>query len=81
MLSGGVAKYKLPKGLVESPDLLHWKPFDQPLIRPEKKYGHLLRLGGGAQPILTTKGWLVLFHGVEKKRRSWYLQNLLGNIG
>jgi predicted GH43/DUF377 family glycosyl hydrolase len=53
--------------LAESPDLLHWKPLDQPLIRPEKKYGHLLRLGGGAPPILTNKGWLMLFHGVEKK--------------
>jgi predicted GH43/DUF377 family glycosyl hydrolase len=53
--------------MAESPDLLHWKPLDQPLIRPEKKSGHLLRLGGGAPPILTNKGWLVLFHGVEKK--------------
>ena len=53
--------------LAQSPDLLHWKPLDKPLIRPEKKPGQLLRLGGGAQPILTTEGWLLLFHGVEKK--------------
>ena len=53
--------------LAESPDLLHWKPLDKPLIRPEKEWGQLVRLGGGAQPILTARGWLVLFHGVEKK--------------
>lgn len=53
--------------LAQSPDLLHWRPMDEPLIRPEKKSGQILKLGGGAQPILTSKGWLVLFHGVEKK--------------
>lgn len=53
--------------LAQSPDLLHWKPLDEPLIRPQKKSGQNLKLGGGAQPILTTKGWLILFHGVEKK--------------
>jgi len=53
--------------LAQSPDLLHWKPLDRPLIRIEKKSGHSLKLGGGTQPVLTPKGWLVLFHGVEKK--------------
>jgi predicted GH43/DUF377 family glycosyl hydrolase len=53
--------------LAQSPDLLHWKPLDEPFIRPGKKSGQLLRLGGGAPPILTPEGWLVLFHGVEKK--------------
>jgi len=53
--------------LAQSPDLLHWKPMDRPLIRIEKKSGHSLKLGGGTQPVLTPKGWLVLFHGVEKK--------------
>ncbi|MCK5134930.1 MAG: hypothetical protein KAR19_04020 [Bacteroidales bacterium] len=53
--------------LAQSPDLLHWKPLDEPLIRSAKRSGQLLKLGGGAQPILTKEGWLVLFHGVEKK--------------
>ncbi|HWL53658.1 MAG TPA: hypothetical protein VNQ90_14570 [Chthoniobacteraceae bacterium] len=51
--------------LARSPDALHWRPFDTPLIRPQK--GSLLssKVGGGAQPILTDAGWLVLYHGVE----------------
>ncbi len=53
--------------LAESPDGLHWKPLDEPLIRSGKNKATSLKLGGGTQPILTPKGWLVLFHGVEKK--------------
>jgi len=53
--------------LAQSPDLMHWKPLDTPLIRPQKELGPLVRLGGGTQPILTPEGWLLLFHGVEKK--------------
>ena len=53
--------------LAESPDAIHWKPLDEPLIRSGKSKATSLKLGGGAQPILTPKGWLVLFHGVEKK--------------
>jgi predicted GH43/DUF377 family glycosyl hydrolase len=53
--------------LAESPDALHWKPLDEPLIRPGRGKATSLKLGGGAQPILTPDGWLVLFHGVEKK--------------
>lgn len=52
--------------LAESPDSLHWKPLDEPFIRPGKSKSTSLKLGGGAQPILTSEGWLVLFHGVEK---------------
>ncbi len=52
--------------LAESPDALHWKPLDKPLIRSGKGKSFSLKLGGGAQPILTPKGWFVLFHGVEK---------------
>ncbi|MEA3478250.1 MAG: glycosidase [Bacteroidota bacterium] len=53
--------------LAQSPDLLHWKPLDEPFIRPQKGSGQLLKLGGGAPPILTKEGWLVLFHGVGKR--------------
>lgn len=53
--------------LAQSPDLLHWKPLDEPFIRSLKNSPLSLKLGGGAQPILTQRGWLVLFHGVENK--------------
>ncbi len=51
--------------LAESPDLLHWKPTDNPLIRPIKGSLNINRIGGGTPPILTEKGWLMLFHAVE----------------
>lgn len=52
--------------LAQSTDLLHWKPVDEPFIRIKSGSGKTAKLGGGAQPILTGKGWLVLFHGVEE---------------
>jgi len=52
--------------LAESMDALYWKPLDEPFIRPGKSKATSLKLGGGAQPILTPQGWIVLFHGVEK---------------
>jgi predicted GH43/DUF377 family glycosyl hydrolase len=51
--------------LAVSPDLLHWKPTDIPFIRSRKGSGFTNRIGGGTPPILTSKGWLSLFHGVE----------------
>lgn len=57
--------------LAQSPDLLHWKPCDEPLIRSGRESTATMKIGGGAQPILTTHGWLILYHGVEKK----------GNVG
>ncbi|MEN8225258.1 MAG: glycosidase [Bacteroidota bacterium] len=53
--------------LASSPDLLHWKPTDFPFIRSKRKSGFTNRIGGGTPPILTPKGWLALFHGVEAK--------------
>jgi len=53
--------------LASSPDLLHWKPTDFPFIRSKRGSGFTNRIGGGTPPILTTKGWLALFHGVETK--------------
>lgn len=52
--------------LAESPDLLHWKPTDQPFIRARNGSLMSLKLGGGAPPIKTQDGWLILFHGVDK---------------
>jgi len=51
--------------LASSPDLLHWKPADDPLIRPKKGKLNIDRIGGGTQPILTDQGWLILYHAVE----------------
>lgn len=51
--------------LAQSPDLLHWKPTDEPLLRPKKGNMRINRIGGGTPPILTTEGWLILYHAVE----------------
>lgn len=53
--------------LATSPDGLHWKPLDEPFIRPRKGSSSTMKIGGGAQPILTDAGWLVLYHGVENR--------------
>ncbi|MGK6323948.1 glycosidase [Sphingomonas sp. DT-51] len=55
--------------LATSPDALHWKPYDQPGIRPHAATTATARMGGGAPPVLATvngqEGWLTLWHGVE----------------
>jgi predicted GH43/DUF377 family glycosyl hydrolase len=51
--------------LASSPDALHWKPCEKPGIRPHAATVATARMGGGAPPILTDKGWLTLWHGVE----------------
>lgn len=53
--------------LATSPDGLHWKPHEAPFIRPRKGSLITTRIGGGAPPIRTDKGWLALFHGVTPK--------------
>ncbi|MFA5965737.1 MAG: glycosidase [Sphingomonas sp.] len=51
--------------LATSPDALHWKPCDKPGIRPHAATLAAARMGGGAPPIRTERGWLSLWHGVE----------------
>ena len=51
--------------LATSPDALHWKPYERPGIRPHSATVATARIGGGTPPILTTRGWLSLWHGVE----------------
>lgn len=53
--------------LAHSPDALHWKPFDKPGIRARKGSTSSMKIGGGAQPILTDRGWLTIYHGVETR--------------
>ena len=51
--------------LARSPDALHWKPHDAPGLRPHAATVATARMGGGAPPVLTDRGWLSLWHGVE----------------
>jgi beta-1,2-mannobiose phosphorylase / 1,2-beta-oligomannan phosphorylase len=51
--------------LARSPDALHWKPHDRPGIRPHAATVATARMGGGTPPVLTDRGWLTLWHGVE----------------
>jgi beta-1,2-mannobiose phosphorylase / 1,2-beta-oligomannan phosphorylase len=51
--------------LATSPDALHWKPADMPLIRPRRGTASVMRIGGGTPPVLTELGWLMLYHGVQ----------------
>lgn len=51
--------------LATSPDALHWKPHDRPGMRPHSGTVATARMGGGTPPILTERGWLTLWHGVE----------------
>ena len=54
--------------LAQSPDALHWKPIDHPFLRARKGSKISMKLGGGTQPILTDKGWLMIYHGVETRQ-------------
>ena len=51
--------------LARSPDALHWKPHDAPGLRPHAATVATARMGGGAPPVWTDRGWLSLWHGVE----------------
>ena len=53
--------------LATSPDAHHWKPYRAPGIRPHAATVATARMGGGTPPILTERGWLSLWHGVEPK--------------
>jgi len=53
--------------LATSPDVFHWKPMEGPGIRPRRGPSGALKVGGGAPPVLTSEGWLVLYHGVEQR--------------
>ena len=53
--------------LARSPDLLHWRPVEHPLLRARKGSTSSMKVGGGSPPILTDAGWLMLYHGVETR--------------
>lgn len=53
----------------ESPDLIHWGNH-QCILRPRNNKWESMKIGGGAPPIKTPKGWLVIYHG--KGNGSFY---------
>jgi predicted GH43/DUF377 family glycosyl hydrolase len=53
--------------LAQSPDGLHWKPLDAPFLRARKGTSSTQRIGGGSQPVPTRDGWMMIYHGVEKR--------------
>jgi predicted GH43/DUF377 family glycosyl hydrolase len=53
--------------LASSPDGLHWKPHRQPGIRTRADTVATARIGAGTPAILTSRGWLSLWHAVEPK--------------
>ncbi len=53
--------------LAQSPDALHWKPLDAPGLRARRGTSTNLRMGGGTPPVSTPHGWLMLYHGVERR--------------
>lgn len=53
--------------LASSPDALHWKPDDRPFLRARAGSTSAMKLGGGSQPVPTDAGWLMLYHGVERR--------------
>ena len=46
---------------------LHWKPADKAFLRARRTSSSNVKIGGGTPPILTSGGWLMLYHGVENK--------------
>lgn len=48
-----------------SPDLIHWGN-SKVIIKPETYHWDEMKIGPGATPIKTDKGWLNIYHGVFK---------------
>ncbi|MCC3377279.1 glycoside hydrolase family 130 protein [Cohnella sp. REN36] len=54
--------------IAESPDLVHWG--NHRFLMGLGEYGwDSARMGGGAVPIRTERGWLVLYHGADASHR------------
>jgi predicted GH43/DUF377 family glycosyl hydrolase len=58
--------------IARSPDMIHWG-HHRCLIRPENDEWESEKIGGGAPPIKTDKGWLEIYHGKTlRKGRDFY---------
>jgi predicted GH43/DUF377 family glycosyl hydrolase len=53
--------------IASSPDLLHWGEH-QFLMEGEEEW-ESLKIGGGAVPFKTEKGWIEIYHGVDRNNR------------
>jgi predicted GH43/DUF377 family glycosyl hydrolase len=54
--------------IAQSPDLLHWGNH-QCLVRTRRGKWDSMRVGAGASPIKTKKGWLEIYHGADEQNR------------
>jgi predicted GH43/DUF377 family glycosyl hydrolase len=52
----------------ESPDLLHWGNH-QCVVRPRDNVWESAKIGGGAPPVRTREGWLVIYHAKGENSR------------
>ncbi|MBN2340491.1 MAG: glycoside hydrolase family 130 protein [Deltaproteobacteria bacterium] len=57
--------------IAKSPDLIHWGQH-QCLLRPGATLWESEKIGGGAPPIKTERGWLVIYHGKSLQGRADY---------
>lgn len=54
--------------IAESPDGLHWGNH-QCIVKTRENYWDSKRVGAGASPIKTEKGWLEIYHGANESHR------------
>lgn len=54
--------------LAESPDAVHWGNH-QCIAKTRKGFWDCARVGAGAAPIKTEKGWLEIYHGADERHR------------
>ncbi|MDD4153861.1 MAG: glycoside hydrolase family 130 protein [Bacilli bacterium] len=61
--------------LAKSPDLLHWGDH-QVMVQARPNYQNSARVGAGAVPFLTKRGWVVIYHAADANHR-YHLAALL----
>lgn len=61
--------------LTYSKDLVHWGR-TKVMYKREQEYWHYYKVGAGATPIKTERGWLNIFHGVHKMCESQLVYHL-----
>ena len=54
--------------IAESPDLIHWGKH-QCILQTREGWWDAARIGAGAAPIKTQKGWLAIYHGADANNR------------
>ena len=63
----GFFKFSRPSIWISySPDLVYWGR-ERSILRPRHDSWDSRRIGGGAPPIKTKKGWLIIYHGVREE--------------